>query len=175
VGEQLRAAQESAEALEGELKGLRDLSARSKQRETELESQLADKDRRLELLQRRLNAQDTELAALRRATGRAPSSSITSTDKAELLQRSAGGAVLGAVARSTVSNAVTSIKAATPEPLAERGDRRAAVALPLDDEPILVAEEADVVDDLPEIPLSDAEIEEIDVEWPGDATPRKER
>ncbi|MFZ5472279.1 MAG: methyltransferase domain-containing protein [Myxococcota bacterium] len=63
------------EALDDETSQLRTASLMATQKENQLTAVVAEKDQKLDLLQRRLTAQETELSALRRVLGRGAASS----------------------------------------------------------------------------------------------------
>ncbi len=95
----LRHFAERVEAAEAERDSLRQFAEGTRDREAELSTALADRESKLEILQRRLAAQDSELAALRRSMTRTPSSQVQqiyerataelSAVKAELFRRTA--------------------------------------------------------------------------------------
>jgi chromosome segregation ATPase/SAM-dependent methyltransferase len=95
----LRQLAERLESAEAERDSLRHFADGARDREAELSTALADRENKLEILQRRLAAQDSELAALRRSLTRTPSAQVQqiyerataelSAVKAELFRRPA--------------------------------------------------------------------------------------
>jgi len=70
LAESAQAQRASLEELRRQLAGLEENAALAQAREAELQTRMNEAQSRLEMVQRRATAQETELSALRRATGR---------------------------------------------------------------------------------------------------------
>ena len=68
--EEIESLERCLDGMKADLVGARSAEASAKQREMELTTRIAEREAKLDVLQRRLTAQESELSALRRATGR---------------------------------------------------------------------------------------------------------